>query len=159
MFENHRGSNQAVEMGPDGYMRMQQTSRERVDVPVAPQANVAPENRQMYGMEEQVLTFMTEGGDPNNMRMLEDWMTGRAGDRGNSNGPNESLYSQVGSEIRSENDPTYAVVGSQIKAENGPTYSVVGSQIKAANDPTYSEVGSQIKADDDPIYSEVGSRI
>ena len=145
MFENRRGSAQEVEIGRDGYTRMQQSSRESVDRTsgsfadetgnigsgATGESDKPQGTEQLCSMEEQELTFITEneGGD---MHILEEWMNamGGEGGRGQANAQNEPIYSVVGAQIRSENDPIYSAVGSQIIAENDePIYSQVGSQL------------------------------
>ena len=145
MFDNSRGSAQEAEIGRDGYLRMQQSSRESVDRTnvgfavgtdnIGSRANGESDSHQgteqLSGMEEQELTFIAENED-GNMHILGEWMNamGAEGGLGQANAQNEPLYSVVGAQIRSENDPIYSAVGSQIMMEKDePIYSEVGSQL------------------------------
>ena len=79
MFEQRPGSaDNAVrgELGRDGYMRMRQTSRERIDgasgafpmgtadvaIGGIEPPNIRPGSSQLYGLQEQEITFMTDNG-------------------------------------------------------------------------------------------------
>ena len=163
MFEQRRGSAQNAEMGPDGYMRMQQTSRGPVDM-ASGAGNVASDrpkgSEQLYGIEEQELTFMAGNGEQN-VHILEEWMnaTGGEGRPVQMSGDNEPMYSAVGAQLRAENEPIYSQVGAQLRADNDPAYSQVGAQLRAENDPAYSQVGAQLRVDNDPAYSQVGAQL
>ena len=126
MFEERRGPAHSAEMGPDGYMRMKETSRESVDMPKEGVEH-RQGSKQPYGLEEQELVFMAENGGQN-VHILEKWV--------NADGEEELRQSSAA------NEPVYSEVGSQISKDES-IYSEVGAQIP--NDESiYSEVGSQI---------------
>lgn len=123
MFENRRGSSQAVEMGRDGYMRMQQASRGSVDrndggfamgtVDVAIAGIRTPDGSQIetnhYDMAEQELTFMADNGGRNVYTLdnggyrTEEWYS-RGG-----RGPGQ-LTEEGFKEIHVEHHPIYTEV-------------------------------------------------
>jgi len=124
MFENRRGSSQAVEMGRDGYMRMQRAGRGSedrtdegfpmgtVDVAIGGIRTTdrsGAESNQMYGMEEQEVTFMTDnaGRDvyplDNGGYRTEEWYS-----RGGT-GPGQ-LMEEGFKEIHVEHQPIYTEI-------------------------------------------------
>ena len=133
MFEDRRGSDQSADVSTGGYMRMRETSRESVNmnnVAMARNGNrdISKGSNQLYGVEEQVLAFMAEGGDQN-VQVLESWFNPTGGDvePRQSKAKNEPVYSEVGAQIPRD-DPIYSEVGSQIRNDES-IYSEVGSQI------------------------------
>lgn len=124
MFENRRGSSQAVEMGRDGYMRMQRAGRGSedrtdegfpmgtVDVAIGGIRTTdrsSAESNQMYGMEEQEVTFMADNGGRNVYPLdnggyrTEEWYS-----RGGT-GPGQ-LMEEGFKEIHVEHQPIYTEI-------------------------------------------------
>jgi len=126
MFEQRRGSSQQVvrgEMGRDGYMRMKETSQESVDVTdgrfqmgtidVAIGGIGTPDTRrgssQLYGMEEQEMSFSADNGGRNVYYLddggyrTEEWYT-RGGRR-----PGQ-LRNEGFREIHVEHQPIYTEI-------------------------------------------------
>lgn len=124
MFENHRGSTQAVKMGSDGYMRMQRADRGSMDrtdesftmgtVDVAIAGVRTPndsrdDSSHIYDMAEQEITFSTDNGGQtvytldNGGYRAEEWYKRGGG------GPGQ-LREEGFKEIHVEHQPIYSEV-------------------------------------------------